>query len=64
MHAHLDTFPEVSPNAYTGRLLGWGTILVLHSNLLEILPRNEVRAIIAHDTVDEALALVRAARPG
>ncbi len=40
---------EAVPNAYTGGILGLGTIVVLHSNLLEIMPRAEVRAIIAHE---------------
>ena len=37
------------PNAYTTYVLGRGNIIVLHSNLLEIMPKNEVRAIIAHE---------------
>ena len=37
------------PNAYTTYVLGRGNIVVLHSNLLEIMPREEVRAIIAHE---------------
>lgn len=37
------------PNAYTSHILGVGNIVVLHSNLLEIVPREGVRAIIAHE---------------
>jgi len=40
---------EPIPNAYTGRILGLGNVVVLHSNLLEIMPKAEVRAIIAHE---------------
>jgi Zn-dependent protease with chaperone function len=46
---HIILHTEPIPNAYTGSLIGYGTVVVLHSNLLEILPRNEVRAIIAHE---------------
>src|SRR5262249_14580222 len=37
------------PNAYTANILGLGNIVVLHANLLEILPPNGVRAIVAHE---------------
>jgi Zn-dependent protease with chaperone function len=37
------------PNAYTAHIPGVGNIVVLHSNLLEIVPREAVRAIIAHE---------------
>ena len=37
------------PNAYTARVFGLGNIVVLHSNLLDILPRDGIRAVIAHE---------------
>lgn len=37
------------PNAYTARIFGLGTVVVLHTNLLEILPPGGVRAIVAHE---------------
>lgn len=37
------------PNAYTANVLGVGNIVVLHSNLLEIMPAEGVRAIVAHE---------------
>jgi Zn-dependent protease with chaperone function len=37
------------PNAYTAHVLGVGNIVVLHSNLLEIMPPDGVRAIVAHE---------------
>jgi Zn-dependent protease with chaperone function len=37
------------PNAYTAHLFGMYDVVVLHSNLLEVLPRPGVRAIIAHE---------------
>lgn len=37
------------PNAYTAHVLGLGHIVVLHANLLEILPPAGVRAIVAHE---------------
>src|SRR5262249_32342862 len=33
----------------TARILGLGNVVVLHSNLLSILPREGVRAVIAHE---------------
>jgi hypothetical protein len=40
---------QPDPNAYTARILGLGNVVVLHSNLLSILPREGVRAVIAHE---------------
>lgn len=40
---------QPDPNAYTTRLPGVGNIVVLHSNLLEVLPSEGVRCIIAHE---------------
>jgi Zn-dependent protease with chaperone function len=37
------------PNAYTAHILGVGNIVVLHSNLLEIMPPEGVRAVVAHE---------------
>ncbi len=37
------------PNAYTARMLGLGNVVVVHSNLLEVLPRDGVRSILAHE---------------
>jgi Zn-dependent protease with chaperone function len=40
---------QPDPNAYTARVLGLGNVVVLHSNLLSILPREGVRSVIAHE---------------
>jgi Zn-dependent protease with chaperone function len=40
---------KADPNAYTARMLGLGNVVVVHSNLLEILPREGVRAVLAHE---------------
>lgn len=37
------------PNAMTAHLFGMWNVIVLHSNLLEVLPRSGVRAVIAHE---------------
>ncbi len=37
------------PNAYTAHVPGWGNVVVLHANLLEILTPKRVRAIVAHE---------------
>jgi Zn-dependent protease with chaperone function len=37
------------PNAFTANLLGLGHVVVLHSNLFDILPRDGLRAVIAHE---------------
>jgi Zn-dependent protease with chaperone function len=37
------------PNAFTAWVTGLGNVVVLHSNLLEILPRDGVRSVIAHE---------------
>jgi Zn-dependent protease with chaperone function len=37
------------PNAYTAHILGLGNIVVLHANLLDILPPSNVRAVVAHE---------------
>jgi Zn-dependent protease with chaperone function len=40
---------QPDPNAYTARILGLGNVVVLHSNLLSILTKEEVRSVIAHE---------------
>jgi Zn-dependent protease with chaperone function len=47
--AKLVVADKVDPNAYTARMLGLGNVVVVHSNLLEILPREGVRAVLAHE---------------
>jgi Zn-dependent protease with chaperone function len=37
------------PNAMTAHVFGMWSVVVLHSNLLEVLPREGVRAVIAHE---------------
>jgi Zn-dependent protease with chaperone function len=37
------------PNAYTARVFGLGNVVVLHSNLLQVLPPEGVRSVIAHE---------------
>jgi Zn-dependent protease with chaperone function len=40
---------QPDPNAYTAHVLGLGNVVVLHANLLEVLPPEGVRAVIAHE---------------
>lgn len=40
---------EAVPNAFTASAPGGGAVVVVHSNLLEVLPREAVRAVIAHE---------------
>jgi Zn-dependent protease with chaperone function len=40
---------QPDPNAYTARILGLGNVVVVNSNLLNILPREGVRTVIAHE---------------
>lgn len=37
------------PNAYTAHILGTGNVVVLHANLLEILPPDGVKSVVAHE---------------
>jgi Zn-dependent protease with chaperone function len=46
---HIAVTRQADPNAYTARILGLGNVVVLHSNLLDILPRQGVRSVIAHE---------------
>ncbi len=37
------------PNAFTAHVVGYGNVVVLHSNLLEVLPPEGVKAVVAHE---------------
>jgi Zn-dependent protease with chaperone function len=40
---------QPDPNAFTAHAFGFWNVVVLHSNLLEVLPRRGVRSVIAHE---------------
>jgi heat shock protein HtpX len=40
---------QPDPNAFTAHAFGFYNVVVLHSNLLEVLPRRGVRSVIAHE---------------
>jgi Zn-dependent protease with chaperone function len=40
---------QPDPNAFTAHAFGLWNVVVLHSNLLEVLPRRGVRSVIAHE---------------
>jgi Zn-dependent protease with chaperone function len=46
---HIAVAKQTDPNAYTARILGLGNVVVLHSSLLQLLSRDEVRSILAHE---------------